>query len=515
MANPRKILLADPDLAIVRQLTKGLRQHGYQVVHAVDGSRALELAVLRHPEVILFDEACPLIDPRRFVQILAANPRTADIPVVVTTRGQDPDRLRRFREGVLTKPFNLDEVRSRIDHLCRRVEAARELKGDAREIEGGLSQLPLADLMQILAVNRRTGRLVLTHGAERGEVHLVNGQPANARAGEVEGEKALFRLLAWKEGAFAFAPGPATTRVRITRSMEDALLEGARQTDERERLSVGLPPPSATLARVPDAPSPVQPHPVTAAVLAALEQPRSLTELLDVVDAGDLDVLGALRALLEHGVVARIELEGQGPLTLISAAEVHALRAKLLEGRPGGPTLVTKVIVCGPSARAGKALLKGLRGLNPVASEPEALRSGFGTLGRFAVNEALALDFVLLPTAEAARPLWRPFAQAAVGALVLEDSPAALRLARMLAFELELPLCVVAGLGPGLAQVEQLPLELRGAPAGASVCQGDLVQAVRTVLLAALQPPSADDRERMAGPSAAHDPLTPLGGARA
>ena len=85
MAQARKILIADPDVNAVRPLTKALRQRGDHVQYAPDGSRALEVAVLRHPDVILFDEHCRLIEARAFVQILLTNPRTDDIPVVVTT----------------------------------------------------------------------------------------------------------------------------------------------------------------------------------------------------------------------------------------------------------------------------------------------------------------------------------------------------------------------------------------------------------------------------------------------
>ena len=36
--------------------------------YAPDGSRALEVAVLRHPDMILFDENCRLLDARTFAQ---------------------------------------------------------------------------------------------------------------------------------------------------------------------------------------------------------------------------------------------------------------------------------------------------------------------------------------------------------------------------------------------------------------------------------------------------------------
>ena len=71
----RKVLLADPDLASVRALTRALRQKGCQVYSARDGARALELAVLRHPDLVLFDRGCTVLDARTFVDILRTNPR--------------------------------------------------------------------------------------------------------------------------------------------------------------------------------------------------------------------------------------------------------------------------------------------------------------------------------------------------------------------------------------------------------------------------------------------------------
>ena len=320
MAQARKVLLADPDVGAIRALTKALRARGYQAMHAPDGSKALEVSVLRHPDVILFDETCTLIEARSFIQILGSNPRTEDIPVVVTTTSRDLDKFRLLREGVLQKPFNIDEVIARIDHLCRRAEAATQLKGDAREIEGGLAQLPLPDLMQIMSMNRRTGRLSLVHGQERGEIQIAEGRPVNARVNDIQGEKALFRLIGWRDGTFAFHPGPAPARTKIDRSMEDALLEGMRQTDERERLLSFLPALNQSLALVPDAGELIEPHPVTREILRVLSQPRKLSELLDLAEAADLDILGALTTLIEKGIIQRFDAVGVEDAPQLGAA---------------------------------------------------------------------------------------------------------------------------------------------------------------------------------------------------
>lgn len=490
MATARKVLLADPDVGAIRALTKALRARGYHVQHAPDGSKALEVSVLRHPDVILFDERCTLIEARSFIQILGSNPRTSDIPVVVTTASRDLDQYRQLREGVLTKPFNLDEVIARIDHLCRRAAAAQELRGDAREIEGALTQLPLADLLQILAMNRRTGRLVLSHGQERGEIQIANGRPANARINDVQGEKALFRLVGWREGTFAFNPGPEPVRTSINRSMEDALLEGMRQSDERERLLGYLPGLHQSLALVPDAGEVIAPHPVTKEILRVLSQPRRLSELLDLAEAPDLDLLGALVTLIEKGHVQRFDAVGVREAPLLGTAEVHALRGKLLRGRPHRNALVAKVVLCGTGPKAGRWFVRSMPGLKLQSSDPACLRSSFGSLGTLEVSDVLKIDFILAPTAEAARPLWRPFLSSAIGALVLEESDAVLKQARFCAFELRLPIVVAAGAAAGgLSSLELLPSALRGAPSGAAVVSTDVAGAVRTLLLAAMQTP--------------------------
>ncbi|MBI3181153.1 MAG: response regulator [Myxococcales bacterium] len=480
MAQARKILIADPDLESVRALTRALRQRGFQMHYAPDGSKALEVSVLRHPDLILFDDGCRLIDARTFVQILRTNPRTEDIPVVLTSRAFEADKVRVFRDGVLQKPFNIDEVQSRLEQVFRRADAARELRAEAKEIEGHLSQLPIPDLLQILSVNKRSGRLTLSRGSERGEIHVRDGRPVNARLGAVEGEKALFRLVGWTEGTFAFVPGAAPSRVLVDRSMEDALLEGMRQADELSRLTPSLPQKGARLVLSPGAELSTEQHPVTAQVVELLRQPRPLPEILDLAPATDLEVVAALAALLQRGLARVAEGEeeaGRGPL--LGTAEVHALKARLFRGRLGGRVGVAKVFLCAGGAKPLREFLRALPDLIPVAAEPRALRSGFGTVGRLELSEVLKLELCVLPPTDAARPLWRPFSSGSAGGLMLDTSEAALQLGRFLGFEVRVPLVV---LGHGV------PRQLLGAPAGVASVGEEAPEALRLLLLQSLNP---------------------------
>src|SRR5512141_2893700 len=266
MPPARKILVADPDPSTVRALAPARRQRGYQVHAAKDGAKALQVAILRFPDVVLFDERCQMLDARTFVRIIRTNPRTERIPVVLTGEAVDVDRAR--LGTFLRKPFNHDEVLARIEQIFRRVDAAKAVSGESREIEGNLAQIPLVDLLQILAVNRKTGRLAIDREGERAEIALDEGRVVDARMGAATGEKALYRVLTRREGQFAFVPGPSGAEERIERKVEELALEGLRQADEVARLLPSL-PGAGELVELTVHPTEIPPglHPITEEVV--------------------------------------------------------------------------------------------------------------------------------------------------------------------------------------------------------------------------------------------------------
>src|SRR5512147_2423789 len=140
MAPARKILLADPDPDTIRALVPVLRRRGHQVHAARDASRALQIAVLRCPDLILLDEGAPLLAPDTFIRILRTNPRTEHIPVVLTGTREDPERERLGQ--YLRKPLEAEAVLAHVERLLRRQDASRVVSGEGREIEGNLAQIP-------------------------------------------------------------------------------------------------------------------------------------------------------------------------------------------------------------------------------------------------------------------------------------------------------------------------------------------------------------------------------------
>ncbi len=478
MAQARKILIVDPDPATARALAPALRQKGYQVHGARDGTRGLQVAILRFPDLVLFDERTPLLDARTFLRILRTNPRTERIPVVLTGESSDPDKAR--VGAFLKKPFNQDEVLARIEQVFRKVEAARAVSGEGRELEGNLAQIPLADLLQILAVNRKSGVLSVEREGARGGISLAEGRVAEARVGTVAGEKAVYRLLGWHEGQFAFAPGPAPAARPMDKKLDELLLEGLRQSDEAAVLLPALPAPGDVLElAVAPAEIPAGLHPVTAEVVALLARPRTFAGTLDAAAASDLEAMRAVAALLERGYVRARDRrpEPAGQARLLAPQELHALRARIARGRASGHQTVGKVILAGGGPLSRRAALARFATVPGFVPEPDGERF-FGTVGRLDLGE-VRVDVCALPGDRSQRPLWRPFGAGAVGALVLLPTEGIESLLGELTLGMKLPVVVC---GPSR---HAIPEALRGAPAGMAFEGPDAAEGLRALLAGA------------------------------
>jgi DNA-binding response OmpR family regulator len=491
MSAPKKILFADPDPAALRAVAPLLRERGYEVHSATDGSRALELAILRTPDLVVYDAHTPLLDPRTFLRILRSNPRTEGIPVLLA--GGRSGNAGTAAAGWLEKPYQPEVVLARVDHLLRRADAARGA-ADVRHLEGDLAQVPLPDLLQILAMNRKAGRLRLDRNGERGEIAISAGQPVAARTGAALGEKAFFRLLGRQGGQFSFQAGPLAGSVpdgsvpdagHITRRLEELLLEGMRQADELARLEGALPSPEAVLSlSSPGAPVPRGLQPVTEEVFRLLEVPRGFAELLDLSSAPDLEAARAVVALLDQGhATASSPSSAPEVQPFLLPDLVHALRLRVArDGAPGGRP-VGKVVVAGGSMatrQQAMARFAALPGWEAIASADDI--AGLGTLGSLDLG-AVRIDLVSLPGDRSQRPLWGPFASGAIGALVLLPVEGTEGLLLELTRVLRLP-AAVAGL-----EGETIPT-FPGEPQAAVPFGGrDAVEALRALLEGAARRP--------------------------
>ncbi len=72
----------------------------------------------------------------------------------------------------------------------------------------------------------------VSQGAQRGTIHIWDGEIVHAVCGQLTGEEAFYTILGWKSGGFETFDGGVSEVATIKKSYEFLLMEAARRADE-------------------------------------------------------------------------------------------------------------------------------------------------------------------------------------------------------------------------------------------------------------------------------------------
>jgi CheY-like chemotaxis protein len=426
------VLIADSDVERAERLAASCAERGVDVQIAAHGARALEIALAELPVALVTQLDLPLIEGARLAEILRANPRTESTGILfiadertvppggdaagsVLPGHADPETIAHFVQALLLK------------HRPPREDNTPEPLGG---IEGELAQLPLSELIELFHMNRKTGRILLQRGPVRrrqsGQVALHEGDVVHAATGQVQGEKALYRLFAWKRGRFQFVPDPVIGELSIDRPTRVLLREGRRQAAEWDRLAGQIPPAhsraSLVVARE-DLPSVL--HPLTQEVLLALEGTDRVDQVMDRCAFPDYQVLRTLVTLVRRGIV---ELRSGGHEASARAGQAAVprgvaarIRERMERTRCGGDA---KVLVLASGDDAAHALAARIGALPGASEAPASIpANAMAPLGQLDLDEETAVRWIAAPADARFRPIWPTGAYGALAVLFAHAGP--------------------------------------------------------------------------------------------
>ncbi|HEX5501786.1 MAG TPA: ATP-binding protein [Thermomicrobiales bacterium] len=146
-----RVLLAD-DNADMREYVARLLGERYAVEAVADGAAALAAARARPPDLVLADVMMPRLDGFGLLRALRADPRTADLPVVLlSARAGEESRVEGLDAGAddyLVKPFAARELLARVGThvtLARMRAAARHAeRAESERLRELFEQAPAA-----------------------------------------------------------------------------------------------------------------------------------------------------------------------------------------------------------------------------------------------------------------------------------------------------------------------------------------------------------------------------------
>ena len=310
-------------------LEVSLRKAGFSVTPAASVQDALDKLDLHAPDLIISETTFPDGDGFDLRRRVRAAPDWADIPFIfLTAEAAIENKIKGLELGVddyLTKPIYIKEIVTRINILLQKKQRLRfeERKDGRTRFAGRVADMPVVDVIQTIEISRKSGviQFVGEHNRQAA-IYFRDGKVIDAEAGTLQAEDAVYRLLTWSEGDFEVVFRTVRRREVIQTSSQGLLMEGMRRLDEWSRLLEQLPPLThrfeidtpalaARLGEIPDDNN---------KILRLLDGKRSLIEVIDASDFGDLECLQAVARLFFEDML--IDLDHETPSRRITGKAV-------------------------------------------------------------------------------------------------------------------------------------------------------------------------------------------------
>ena len=117
----QKVLVVEDDNNIAELLRLYLQKDGFEVSHAADGGKAVEMAREIQPDLVLLDIMLPVMDGWQVCRELH---KTMKMPIIMlTAKGETEDKVSGLEMGAddyIVKPFEVKELLARVHAVLRR-----------------------------------------------------------------------------------------------------------------------------------------------------------------------------------------------------------------------------------------------------------------------------------------------------------------------------------------------------------------------------------------------------------
>jgi len=133
------VLIVDDVDANVLLLKLLISKAGYKTLTAYNGKDALDIIIKQNPDLVLLDIMMPIMDGHEVARQLKEMPDKAEIPIIfLSALNSTEDIVQGFKLGAadyVSKPFNKDELLTRINHQISLIHAKRTISSQTEELK--------------------------------------------------------------------------------------------------------------------------------------------------------------------------------------------------------------------------------------------------------------------------------------------------------------------------------------------------------------------------------------------
>jgi two-component system, sensor histidine kinase and response regulator len=146
------ILIVDDTPANLHVLTSMLQSAGYRPRPTPSGALGLRAAEVEAPDLVLLDIRMPDMDGYEVCRRLKSDDRFKEVPVIfLSALTETTDKLEAFRAGgvdYITKPFQVEEVKARVETHLRIRALQQALEGSNRDLSAANERLRTLEVLR-------------------------------------------------------------------------------------------------------------------------------------------------------------------------------------------------------------------------------------------------------------------------------------------------------------------------------------------------------------------------------
>ena len=243
-----RVIVIEGDEWLATFLGRSLAEKGHQADVCNEARAGFQKACASPPDCIVCSFDLPDIDGFWLTRrVRTESGLVSRTPIILV--GDLPDKTMRVQglkagaDVVLERPISNEDIIGQIEALCglmRRIKRDSDpppsSASSAAALRGDLAMFPLASLLMMFEMERRSGVIDVTGSSGRRAVlTLSHGLFAQTDIDGKQGELAdvLREVLSWRAGRFSFQPRDANALPEPKGSVGAVVLEAMRLEDEK------------------------------------------------------------------------------------------------------------------------------------------------------------------------------------------------------------------------------------------------------------------------------------------
>lgn len=243
---PAKILLIDSNVLFAKRLGDALKREGFEVTTTTQAAFALTALEYDAPAAIICATNMREMGALQIAQIIHADPKNANLPIIATGDGSQGALMEAFQAGCddyIDRHLSAATIASHVKSIViSKVDGFQptQMLGQAdTSLSGNLSHHDLTGVMQMLGQAHQTGALTINAGETDAVLFFDAGEIVHAECGSLFGDEAVLNILKscvrCGSGVYKFVYGASTARRTVLRSATDLMLDAMREYDETAR----------------------------------------------------------------------------------------------------------------------------------------------------------------------------------------------------------------------------------------------------------------------------------------